>query len=183
MAAVPVPHTFVAGDDATSAVMQTLTDAILYLLGSTTSSGSRRPFALLRQTVSQSLATSGTWTALTFDAEDVDYDNGHSTVTNTDRYTAGTTGWHHAPGGAGFGGNATGRRQARLAVNGTALNASATNTTANASAIIVATRTIPVFLNAGDILRVEALQDSGGALSTAAAVEQQSSLHVEWRSN
>jgi hypothetical protein len=45
------------------------------------------------QTASQAIAT-GTWTALTFTAESVDYDNGHSTTTNPSRYTAQTAGWH-----------------------------------------------------------------------------------------
>src|SRR4051812_42679726 len=117
--AVPVPHTWTAGDNATSTAMQTLTDTGLWNLGSATSTSARKPFCQVRQTVVQSLATSGTWQAVTFDTEDADYDSGHSTATFTDRYTAGTAGWYMVSGGCGFAANATGRRGVRYTVNGT----------------------------------------------------------------
>lgn len=185
MGTVPVPHTWVAGDDATSTVMQTLTDAILYLLGSTTSGGSRRPVAQPRQSVAQSLATSAAWTALLFDTEDVDYDNGHSTATNTDRYTAATTGWHAVGGGASYVGNATGLRGVRYSVNGTATNGSTVLLPAvTGSAFVCAARSMLIYLNAGDILRAEGFQSSGGALSTViSGSDSQPLLSVEWRSN
>lgn len=182
--AVPVPHTWTAGDDATSAAMQTLTDAILYLLGSATSGGAKRPFAQPRQSVAQSLPTTAVWTALTFDAEDVDYDNGHSTVTNTDRYTALTTGWHIVSGGVAFAANAVGRRGIRYTVNGTVVNGSGVVLPTTAALVCaVPGREMAILLNVNDILRVEGMQESGGALNTAVAAEQQPHLLVRLESN
>lgn len=185
MATVPVPHTFVAGDDATSAVMQTLTDAILYLLGSITSSGSRKAFCQLRQTVAQSITTN-TWQAVNFDAEDVDYDNSHSTVTNTDRFTAATPGWHSVAGGASFAGNVTGNRGCRYTVNGAAVDGSeSVIPAANAAGFPtgVPGRRMWIFLNAGDILRLEAFQTSGAALNTNTIGDSRCYLSAELRSN
>ena len=45
----------------------------------------------MRRTTSQSL-TASTWTAISFDAEDFDAAGGHSTSTNTSRYTAQASG-------------------------------------------------------------------------------------------
>lgn len=183
MGTVPVPHTWVAGDDATSTVMQTLTDAILYLLGSATSGGSKKPLCHLRQTVSQTPAT-GVWTAVTFDTEDVDYDSSHSTVTNTDRFTAATTGWHHVEGGAEWPANATGRRGVRFTVAAAAINGSGSVLPAGVAAqVTTPSRGLLIFLNAGDILRMEIFQDSTVGLATVVVAPNQSTMSVYLVSN
>jgi hypothetical protein len=128
------------------------------------------PLALLRQTVAQSVPT-GAFTALTMDTEDLDRDGGHSTTTNTSRYTAQTAGYYLCSGLVGWSSSATGRRATRWQVNGSATNASdAIFAAVIASAINVVPPTKPIFLNVGDYLEMAAFQDSGGALLTAVAV-------------
>lgn len=180
MASPPVPHTWTAGtDNATSANLQTLTDAALWLLGSTTSTGTRKPLFRGRNAAGMTFATSGTPAAVTLEVEDVDYDNGHSTVTNTSRYTAQTAGWHLASGQISYPANATGQRVTYLAVNGTAragtrieVQASAANSTE------IATPTDLVYLNVGDYLEVFGLQNSAGSLTATSAA-----MNVAWISN
>lgn len=185
MGTVPAPYTPTAGDDATQARVLTWADAANYLLGNATSGGSKRPLCVMRQTVAQAVAN-GTNVAVTLDVEDVDYDNGHSTVTNTSRYTAGTAGWYFLAGVVAYVANATGDRECRFRLNGTTfLNASdaagAADPTAGQPTIIHATTY--VFLNAGDYVELIAFQQSGGALNTQASGAGASRLAVEWRSN
>lgn len=189
--AVPVPHTFTAGDNATSAVMQTLTDSALWNLGSTTSTGARQPLTRLRQTIAQSPATA-TWTAVTFDTEDVDYDSGHSTTINPSRYTAVTAGWYSVSAVLWFTGNATGGRFGALAVNGSG----GASLTGGISGSEVGHATVPnsgnlsipipeqlVHLNASDYVELYAFQNSGGALATIVSGLTQPCLNITWISN
>jgi hypothetical protein len=139
------------------------------------------PVAELRQTVAQSLAT-GASTAVTMDTEDVDTDNGHSTVTNTSRYTGQTAGRFQCSGKVGFAANAAGVRVVWLSKSGTAINGSGveeiTNTVA-AAVTLLPTATMTTFLNGStDYLEVFALQTSGGALNTDVTTFDQSILSV-----
>ena len=182
--AIPVPHTWTAGDSATSANLQTLTDTGLYLLGSATSGGSKKPVFRGRQTIAQSLATSGTFFSVTLDTEDDDYDNSHSTTTNTSRFTAATAGRHAVFYGCGFTGNATGSRLLQLAANGTALLGSefGFGTVPNAGHVELVGSFI-VNLNVNDYLEMQAMQSSGGALNTFLSGSIQPFMHVYWLSN
>lgn len=146
---------------------------------------SGRPKFEGRQSVAQSMPNA-TWASITLDVEDHDNDSGHSTVTNTSRYTAVTAGWYQCSGGVTYVNTSLGGdRRARLAVNGTAVNASAGSTTADASvAYSVNTRTKLVFLNVGDYLELQGLQTaSSGTLNTHTTVENQSSLTAIWMSS
>lgn len=139
------------------------------------------PICIVRQTAAQSL-TSGAWTALLFDTEEVDRDGMHSTVTNTSRLTAVTAGYYWSAGISAFSANATGPRGAALSINGTrvagraaecmAVTAGSTNTATPTASI--------VFLNVGDYLELQALQTSGGSLNTSVLSDVQSSLSVLW---
>ena len=184
--AIPVPHTWTAGEKpVTSANMQTLTDAILYWSGATTSTGVRKPNFRGRQTSIQSIPN-GTWTAVTFDAEDVDYGNNHvTTVGLNDKFTATDPGRHRVSGGCGFASNSTGRRGVRYTVNGTAIDGSQSLIAAASGAMSVAGRTLEVYLNAGDILRLEVFQDAtgGGALNTAVSGDVEPDFNVVLVSN
>lgn len=186
MATIPVPHTWIAGDDATSTVMQTLTDTGLWNLGSATSGGSKKPLAVLRQTVAQSIAT-GAFAALTFDTEDADYDNGHSTVTNPTRYTGASPGWHLVKGVYGTASSASGRRLVGIRKNGTgAGNPTDARADAAAAASVQVFMCIGlVFLNGTtDYVETVCLQDSGGALLTnVAGTDGQPRMEVWWVSN
>jgi hypothetical protein len=141
------------------------------------------PLAMLRQTAAQTLTT-GTYTAVLFDTEDFDSHNGHSTVSNTSRYTAVTAGVYEVSGGCAFAANATGRRLARVAANGTVIGGSLSGIPANASVVGYPVRTTLVRLAVGDYVELQALQESGGNLATFITnSEFQPTMVVRWVSN
>jgi hypothetical protein len=109
---------------------------------------------------------------------------GHSTVTNTSRYTARYPGWYRCGGGVMFVPSATGRRGASWAVNGTLLNGvEAIWSAASANETGVPARSVLVFLNAGDFVELFGFQNAGAGLSTAVASSQQPSAAITWESN
>lgn len=143
------------------------------------------PRAELRQTVAQSGMASGSWIPLTFTSEDIDTDvdgiGGHSTSSNTSRYTARYPGRYLLSGAYAPEANATGRRGARFAVNGSAVNGSTIIIPAgSASGVVIPARTKSVFLDTGDFAEIEAFQDSGGARTTVVTGDAQSSFTVLW---
>jgi hypothetical protein len=142
------------------------------------------PIGQFRQTAAQTLTT-GTWTAVTFDAEDVDSAGGHSTSSNTSRYTAVYTGWYRVSGGVGFTGNSTGRRGGRWAANGSLVSGSAIMLAATSTgSVAVPAKTMLVYLAVGDYVELQAYQESGGNLDTnVGSGDLYSLMAVEWRSN
>lgn len=161
MATIPTMHTFATGEVATASNINNNTvSAFAYL--------SAPPLCCLRQTVAQSLGPSAA-TALLYDTEDIDSDNGHSTVSNTSRYTSQTAGWYEIEGGWTLvAGTATGRRLSIWAINGTQINGGQSTMVAGTSATGFGLgRT--VFLNVGDYVELQALQDNGGSISTGSA--------------
>lgn len=175
MATVPVQITWVVGQVVTAAQLNAnVRDAVNFLLAP--------PMAELRQTVQQSIPTGGSGAALLFDAEDLDRDNGHSTVTNTSRYTAQTPGWYQGSGGgSSFVG--AGRRTFWWNVNGTSLNASEAGLTAGPAATAPAARTKQMFMNIGDYLELIMWQDTGGAINTFTTGTAQPGMSIRWVSN
>jgi hypothetical protein len=119
---------------------------------------------------------------VTFTTEDLDRDAAHDTVTNTSRYTAQTAGYYWVSGNCAYASNATGGRGARLAVNGTALNNSASFVqavaTANPTAVPLPARL--VFLAVNDFLELQGMQTSGGALNSSVSSDIGSALAVAW---
>lgn len=174
MATVPSQRTWTAFDVVTAAMMNAnVRDAVNWTFTS-------RPLAQMRQTVAQSL-TNGSYSAITFDAEDLDRDAGHSTVTNTDRYTVQTSGWYLCGGAVGFASNATGIRVARWTLNGTQVNGSTSSLlSSGAATFCLPTRGVLINTAVNDIIRLEGRQDSGGALNTAVTTDQQSSASIMW---
>ncbi|HEV2778811.1 MAG TPA: hypothetical protein VGX25_05365 [Actinophytocola sp.] len=126
------------------------------------------PTWFVRNTAAQSI-NNATFTALVFNTDDNDPDNLHSTSANTDRITIATAGLYMVMGGGATAGNVTGTRLARITKNGSVVAASGGGApppaaTENGWAL---TQWTPVQCSAGDILRVEYFQSSGGALNTA----------------
>lgn len=177
MATVPVTRTWVAGEVVTAPHFNdNIRDVLLYLLA--------RPIFQGRQTSAQSIPDN-TVTAVTFNAEDVDSAGGHSTSTNTSRYTAVYPGWYRASPAASFAANATGARALEVSRNGTLINGSGVIVPAMTGGIShrMAGRTIMSFLNVGDYLETSVFQNSGGALNTAVGGVEQSTFCVSWESN
>lgn len=178
MATVPTTRTWVAGEIVTAAYMNnTIRDVDNWLLAPA--------ICKVRQTVAQSLTTSGTPAAITFDAEDVDSTGMHSTVTNISRITAVYPGWYWVGGGISYAINATGVRTTAWRINGAATPDG--NTLRPGFATFSAqmpARASLYFLNVGDYLELFATQTSGGALSTAVAnTGEQPNASVVWASN
>lgn len=174
MATVPSTFTWSVGSVLTAAQLNTyVSNAVAFLLST--------PVCEVRQTSNQSLAN-GASVAILMDTEDIDNDNGHSTVTNTSRYTAQTGGRFQVSGGVGFASNATGARVAWLSVNGTTNNGSGVESTpvGGGGVTLVPTRTKTLFLNVGDYVEVFGLQSSGGSLNTDVTTLDQSSMSVRW---
>ena len=144
----------------------------------------RRPAAMLRQTAAQSIPN-GSWTPVTFGVEDLDDDpdavGGHSTSTNTSRYTARYPGWYRVGGGVGIVSNATSIRGLAVAKNGTRVLGSDVMVPAGSGASTrIATRAILVALAEGDYVELHAWQSSGGSLNTSVVDQEQPSLAVTW---
>lgn len=174
MATVPTTPTQSAGSPLTATLWNTVVrDLGIFLLGV--------PKAVLRQSVTQSVPTS-TWTSVLFDVEDYDSDSGHSTSTNTSRYTVQTAGTVRLGGGTAYAINATGARLCRWCVNGTAVNASATGVASFGTVLntLTAAMARDVQVSVGDYIELQTWHNSGGALSTVVSAEQACSMTVCW---
>lgn len=172
MATVPVEMTAVAGAVLTAAQWNSnVRDAVNFLISVPIFEG--------RQTVAQSIPNVGTGASILMDTEDVDNDGGHSTITNTSRYTAQTAGRWQASGSVSYASNATGTRESNLLVNGTLTYSSKYNAV-NGDTSRFPTRTVTHFLNAGDFMEVAGWQNTGGALNTAVTLYEQATFSMRW---
>ena len=177
MTAVPTTRTWTAGEIVTAGLLNTaVRDVDAFLLA--------RPAFKGRQTVAQSL-TNSTTTAITLDVEDHDSAGGHSTATNTSRYTAVYPGWYSQYGGIGYATNATGVRTVEYDVNGTVQPGCGVllfSGQSSGSARIPG-RGFESYLNVGDYTQMVGFQNSGGPLNTAVSGQEQSSYVVRWAHN
>lgn len=141
---------------------------------------------VLRQTAAQSVPNA-TWTAVTFDTEDLDRDNGHSTVSNTSRYTATSPGYFWWAYSLTWAANATGQRGGRIRTNGTDAQVSAV-----ARVLHNAGATFDTGQSGGgaqymngttDYVELMGFQNSGGALNTNIASDGVPRLQAIWVSS
>lgn len=110
-----------------------------------------------------------TWTAVTWDLNNSDTSDMHDTATNNSRVTVTRSGWYEVTPVVTFVANATGEREARIAVDGS--NIGRTNVYGVTDASIPTTM-YPKwlgYLNAGQYVEVEVRQTSGGALDVDAS--------------
>ena len=169
---VPSPRTFVVGETETGAYFNSVRDGQTYVLN--------RPLLRINQNTLQGL-TSGTWTSISMDATTVDSYGMHSNSSNNSRATAINAGWYWPSGAVAFAASATGTRGARFAVNGTAVPGTAQFLPPTASgSLAVAAVSIPLFLNAGDYVEIQGVQNSGGSLNTLIASDLDSTLGLIW---
>ncbi|MHB9861987.1 hypothetical protein [Streptomyces sp. YIM S03343] len=122
-----------------------------------------------------------TWTSATIDTEEYDSDNGHSTTTNSSRYTVQVPGTYAVFGSLGLVGNATGNRGVRITVNGVAIHGSFVKTatpdaTGSAGLVTAGSAVCAV----GDYIEVQVHQNSGAALNTNAGGDVACSLTAQW---
>ncbi len=128
------------------------------------------PGGQFRQSVAQTL-TSGSFTAITFTQEDYDNRGGHSTSSNTSRYTAQVAGRYQVSGAVAFVASATGRRGTQWRINGSVVNGSQLLLSSgdDADETQYPARTMTVFLSVGQYVELYAIQQSGGNLNTSVA--------------
>lgn len=166
MAGPYFPQKLAAGAAPSSVVLADWVRTMRYQQGTPLSGDSERPIAVLRQTVAQSIPSNANQ-ALLFDSEFIDTANGHSTTTNTSRWTcpAGEAGWYWVKGQYAAASNSTGDRMCQLITN---------STTVFAKASSVALGSHPTYLNCsdliylavGDFVETSVYQNSGGSLNT-----------------
>lgn len=169
---VPSPITWIANQIVTAAQLNAnIRDAINFLISP--------PLCIMRQTTVQSIASAG-WVSILFDTEDVDRDNGHSTVTNTSRYTAQTAGYYTVNSIVTFAANNVNDRGAGLAVNGALQNGKIVFMQAVTGQFSTSQINSTVFLNVNDYLETQGWQESGGALNTVVSAPTECSTSIRW---
>lgn len=160
MSTVPPLTNWSVGELPTSAMLNArIRDAINFLKSP--------PFCVLRKTSTQATSNT-TWTAISWDIEDIDSDGAHSNVTNNTRYTSQTDGWYLVVAQLHWTANATGHREIRIRKNANnsdfyGWNAMYANDGAEAADIQTSAY---IFLAVGDYIEVMGWQSSGGSLST-----------------
>lgn len=179
MAVVPAVADFAGGTLATTTANAFIRDPLKFLM--------KPPGAQARQATLQSIANNSATAYLTFDAEDWDDDpfgtgTHHDNVTNNSRITIAYAGKYRLSGGVTYAANATGRRGLLWAVNGTLVPGGETAFAAavNVQNTSVSARTIEITLSVGDYVQLAAFQDSGGALNTAVASQEQATMTARW---
>lgn len=128
-----------------------------------------QPYAKLYGTGTLSLA-SGTWTAMPLTGAEEDPLNGHSTVTDTSRWTCPPLqgGIYLASGVVGFGGGATGRRFVGIRKNGAEVPQQQSGSPPISSGTHIQHSGVQMLvLTPGDYVEVWGYQDTGSALSVA----------------
>lgn len=158
MATVPTLYTAATGNFLTSALWNAqVRDPNTFLLGVPVFRGF--------QNVVQSVASSTVYAPVLLDSETFDPDGGHSTTTNTSRFTVQTAGYYFVSVHCSYATNATGARAVAVAVNGTAVvQSQQAAPPANSWSGGIAEF---VYLNVGDYVEMTSWQNSGGNLSTA----------------
>jgi hypothetical protein len=126
-----------------------------------------------------------TFTPVILDTEVEDTEGGHSTTTNSQRYTAQVAGLYLVTGQVAFLANATGQRAAKLTVNGTTDVLGSEQLLTGQTANIVNTVSVNpsyVRLAVGDYVYMQAFQNSGtsGGLALNSVGAAQTQLACLW---
>ncbi len=173
-APVPVPRTFGVSEFETAAYLNSVRDALNFLL--------KPPIASLYQGTGQVVGNNA-FTALNMDNTINDSYGGHSNSTNPSRYTAQVAGWYTVSGAAGWTTNTTGARGAAIYVNGSTINGGSgvAAPSPGSSVTVTAIGAIEVFLNAGDYVEIDGYQNSGVNLTTQTGGSLTSYFTIDWR--
>jgi len=109
----------------------------------------------------QTITSNTSSTVLTLDTEIVDSDNGHSTVTNTSRYTCQTAGMYFVSGSVCYATNSTNTRTLQIFLNGVGVTGSAVQAAppSNRGASVFTATTVQ--LAVGDYVELATWQDTG----------------------
>lgn len=169
------------GNYLTSALWTSQVSALMQWLVGGGSNG--LPMFFGYQATAQSMPNN-VWTAISFDTEIIDTDGGHSTSTNTSRYTCQVAGYYLVTGCTTFVSNSTDYRGSAIYKNGVQVvggaNVQINNAGARTCVVVQAPIIIP--LAVGDYIEMFGNQVSGAPLNTAADVSagKNSSLLAMW---
>lgn len=133
------------------------------------------PICRASRSVDSSNLSSGAWHLVTFDQDDIDNDNMHSTVSSTSRITIQTSGYYEITAHPHWNNNSTGSREAYIYKNNNGDETLSTGTGLYNSAVPASTNfgtTIPMpplitSFTAGDYIELYMYQNSGTTLSIA----------------
>lgn len=143
--------------------------------------GENRPRARLRRSTNQSIADDGSPHAITFDTEQVDVGNTHSTSANTSRLVIPTAGFVIVGFAGEFDPNAAGFRQLDLRVNGSSSTiAQDRDETPSSIHTCRLANTTGYQAAANDYFEVYATQTSGGALNMLSTANYSPVLWAIW---
>lgn len=168
---VPSVATKNPGDFITGALWNAQVGAIMQWLVGSGSNG--LPMFFGYQATAQSVGSGTTGAAITFDTEIIDTDGGHSTVTNSSRYTCQVAGYYLVWGSVAWVTNATEERITYYQKNGGLITGGSSvqaNPVTSAHATVVPGNIMILPMAVGDYFEVWGSQVSGAALSTQADV-------------
>jgi hypothetical protein len=128
--------------------------------------------------------TASQWTIIPFTIEDVDTDNGHSTTSNNSRWYAQKARWYVASAQVSFTHSVTtslSYRGARIRRNGDTGQMQGASTLLPVAAngrVSVSTSSIPVWMNVGDWIDVQAYHNADDAITTYSDGNFATALHI-----
>jgi hypothetical protein len=175
-----VPFTATTGNFLTSALWNTqVRDASAFFAGVPVFSG--------YQTVTQSIAGSNAWAPVLIDTETVDNYGGHSTSTNTSRYTVQLAGTYQIFGSVAWAASATGDRRIQITQNGTTIFGTG-NSYDPSQVVLAGQQTMAITTAAvGDYFEIQGAHTAGASLNTSAGSGASamftSSMRVLWIGN
>ena len=170
-APVPSPRTFNVAEYETAAYLNSVRDALNFLLNP--------PAATLVQVTTTTSLTTGTWTSVGMDSSTFDNYGGHSNTTNNSRYTCQAAGKYQVSGTPAISTNGTNSRAAKILKNGAVVQGPYSMVGASPNRpTSVTTGGFIIPLVVGDYVELAAFQDSGSTLTTSIATDQSSFFTV-----
>lgn len=137
-------------------------------VGGASFSGFPYPACSIGRSSDQSHASSGSFVDVLFNSETFDGMSMHSTVSNPELVVILKDGFYNVDAYVGFDSNGTGNRQSQILVNGSVILSTLSTMVATASVSNILRSSTLQYFKVNDTIRVQAFQNSGGALNIRA---------------
>jgi len=159
------------------AANQLKTDDALVVVGNISAANLNGPMCSLYQSAAQSVPNN-TWTSITFTSENLDTHSGHSTSSNTSRFTcpSGWAGYYLVSGIVFLASGSVGVKLAAFAKNGTRLPGTPRLTTSATDGVGISIPARVVQLAVGDSLELQTLHTQGASVNTFAGAAPETSV-------